>query len=217
LGVDGQVVQQRRDDVEALLGSTDHERRAGPARRGRDPAAGANVQEVQALVGEPVVATPGVLPVRVAAVGDHIAAIQQRHEYVKVVIDDLAVRHPHQHDPRPVQTTGEVLERCDSGQAALVTGLARLVVGVPADDLMSLRDGELAQAQAHPAQADDRELHDGRSIRGWHPAGRRNTLAAGFPVVPAAARLGQPELPSRSSHRPAATCDRTCADTTVDT
>ncbi len=188
--VDGQIVQQRRDEVEAVTRSTDHERRAGPARRVGDSAAGADVQEVQALVGELVVATPGVLPEGVAAVGDHVAAIQQRHEYLKVVVDDLAVRHPHQHDPRPVQTTGEVLERCDSGQAAVVTGLARLVVGVPADGLMSLLDGELAQAQAHPAQADDREPHAVllSSRRGITP--QETLVRHGTRLAPAAARLG---------------------------
>jgi hypothetical protein len=153
---------------------------------------------VQVLLGELVVTTPGLLPEGVAAIGDHVGAIQQRNQHVEVVVDDLAVRHPHQHDRRPVQTTGNVPDLGDSGQAAVVAGLASTLVGIPADDLMSLLDGELAQTQAHPAQADDRELHDGRSSRGWHPLQGGTLLRARFAVVPAGARLGQLEMPSRS-------------------
>ncbi len=86
-------------------------------------------------------ATPGLLPERVAAVRNHVALSQARQELLEVLVDHLAVRCPHQDDARAAELDGHVSQVVDGTQAEVCSGAARRVVGVPADDVVPALHG----------------------------------------------------------------------------
>jgi len=117
--VDGHVDQQRLDDVEALARAADHEGGAVPPREVGDAAAGADVEEVDAALGDPVVPLLGVLPEGVAAVGDDVARLERRQDLLEVLVDGLAVRHPHQDHAGRRQLARHVLQVLDRTHPAV--------------------------------------------------------------------------------------------------
>ena len=72
------------------------------------------------LLGQRRLAPPGVVEVRVAAVDDDVALVEQRHELVDDGVDGLA-RLDHDHDAaRPVERGHELLKREGRREGALV-------------------------------------------------------------------------------------------------
>ena len=98
-------------------------------------------------------------PLRVAAVDDHVAAVEQLGELVDRLLRGLAGGDHDPHDPRRLQLLDEVLQRARARGAVLDRLLDGLLVEVERDDLVvGVAADAVHHVAAHLAQPDETDL-----------------------------------------------------------
>ena len=130
-----------------------------------DAAAGAGVDEVQALLLELLGAPNGIFVVGVAAVDDDIAFGQIRPQLLDGLIDGIA-RWNHQPDgPRRAQLFDEVRKRMSADGAFVDDPLNRLGAAVVTDHSVAAEHKPLGHVGAHAAETDHAQFHSRFSFR----------------------------------------------------
>ena len=135
-----------------------------------------------------------VVPVRVAAVDDRVARLEQPGELVDRLLRRVAGGHHQPDHARRVELGDEVLERRRAGRPVALGGADRVFGEVERDDLVvRVAVDAMDHVAAHLAEADEAELHlelllesgdgagqvaGGQAARG-RPAGRGRAASAG--------------------------------------
>src|SRR5206468_2620022 len=119
-----------------------------------DPAGDADVDEVDALLLRGRVAADRVPEVRVAAVDDDVARLDDLEQLLERLLGDLAGWDHHPEDARRLELREELVERLGR----------RLDVRVVGHDLVPAVAESLRHPAAHAAQADHAELHRSSSL-----------------------------------------------------
>ena len=153
-----QHVEDRCEALHRLLVAADHHAVAdlqAPHTAGRT-----DVDVVDPALGERRGAADIVVPVRVAAVDDRVALVEQVGELEHRLLGGVARGHHHPHCPRRVERGHELLERGHAGGAVLLRGAHRLRVEVEGDDLMvRVAMDAMDHVAAHLPKPDEAELH----------------------------------------------------------
>jgi hypothetical protein len=124
-----------------------------------DTAGGADIQIVDAALLQRLAAAHVVLPERIAAVDDGVAAFHQICKRIDGCFGDLACREHHPGGTRPLELLDELFERIRTGRAVPGDCGHGRGVFVVDDGRMSLPHQPPDDVAAHPSQADHAELH----------------------------------------------------------
>ena len=168
----GEHVEDRGEPVDRLLVAADHHAVADV--EPPDAAGRPDVDVVDPALVQGGGAAHVVVPLRVAAVDDRVARLQQRRERVDRLLGRVA-RGDHEPDrARRVEGGDEVLERVHAGRAVGLRGAHRLLVVVERHHLVvRVAVDAMDHVAAHLAEADEAELHAHAS-----PSTRDSTVRA---------------------------------------
>src|ERR671920_838066 len=123
-------------------------------------AGGPHVDVVDADRVEGAGAADVVVPLRVAAVDDRVAGLEQLGELVDRLLRRPAGRDHDPHGPRRVELLHELLERAHAGGAVAGRRLDRVGAEVEGDDLVvRVAVDAMDHVAAHLPQPDEAELH----------------------------------------------------------
>ena len=149
----GEVAQERLDEGEAVGWAADHD--AVALLETPDAARDARVEEVDALGAGHLGAPLRVAEVRVAAVDDDVAVLEQRHERLERVLRGIAGGDHQPDDTRVVELADQLDERaCGAGGIRARVGLDRVTRAAK----------PLGHVAAHPPQPDHSEIHKSSSL-----------------------------------------------------
>src|SRR5207245_6319682 len=130
---------------------------AGAGARAFDATAGAEVDEVEAALGQSLVAANRVAPVGIAGIDDDVAHFEVRGQVVDDRIHDRAGRNVDEDGPRWREVVSETLEPTDlrhSGVSQLIWSRMHVVP----DDAYPLFERVQDEVAAHAAEADYAEF-----------------------------------------------------------
>ena len=150
-----QFQQYRLDAGYRLRVAASHE--AGAGARAFDATAGAEIDEVEAALGQPLVAANRVAPVGIAGVDDDVAHFEVRGEVVDDRIHDRAGRNVDEERARWREVVPETLEPTDLRHS----GVSQLIwrrMHVVSNDAYPLFERVQDEVAAHAAEADDAEF-----------------------------------------------------------
>ena len=149
--------EDRVEPLDGAVGAADHQ--AVAALEAEDAAAGAAVDVVDPLLADLGGAADVVAVVGVAAVDDRVAGLEHGGHVLDRLLGDLAGRDHHPDRARRAQLRGQLLQR-GGALGALAGQLGdRVGVDVVGDDLVAVAHQPARHVGAHPAEADDSQLH----------------------------------------------------------
>ena len=151
--------ERREDRIEVLHDrrfAADHQ--AVAALQAPDAAAGADVDVVDAPLGELAGAADVVVVVRVAAVDDDVAALEQRHQVLDARVDD-GRRHHQPDGPRRAELRHQLVERRRALRACRDQLRHRAGIAVVHDAGVAGAHEPAHHVRAHPSETDHSELH----------------------------------------------------------
>src|SRR5262249_45033630 len=152
-----QRFDRRLDSGAGLRCTTGHDRVA--LLEAPDAATGAAVDELEAARLDPLGALHSVFPPGVAAIHEQVAWLTDLHQLVQVLIGDLA---SWQHQPdvaRRLDFLDQILKRRRTNGAVADRFLDRSRAAIEGDDFVPPKRQAVDHIAAHPAQADEAQLH----------------------------------------------------------
>ena len=99
------------------------------------------------------------LVVRIAAVDDGVACLQQIEQRSDRFVGRRAGRHHHPQSARRLQFPNERVERCSRLRAVLFNALARFRIEIEPDHAMAAAQQPQCHVGAHAPEPDHREFH----------------------------------------------------------